>query len=452
MRQTSVINDLLNAITDPAALFGERRKPRRMGRDAVGEMIEAVLAGRGEASSSERASEFLRTYRDLDYAGRTFVFRKLAADYGPDADTLKGAAEAYVASPTQVAAKALQRAAEPRRVELFRRLNQVQGGTQALVAMRTELVERFDHHPDLWVVDDDLKRLFTAWFNRGFLILREIDWQTSAAILEKIIRYETVHAITGWDDLRRRIDVPDRRLFAFFHPRLGDEPLIFVEVALMDTIPGAIDPILAHERDTLAPAKANTAVFYSINNCQVGLRGISFGHFLIKQVAQDLAREMANLKSFITLSPMPGFAPWLRDALSRGDPVLSDVRTLVEPLLEGRAWLDDAAAVKAAEGVLMPLAAHYLTEARDGKGRLIDPVARFHLGNGARLEEINWSADNSPRGRASSLGIMVNYAYVLSDVEDNHEAFVNDGEVAVSQSVQRLARGAIPSGVPASAP
>ncbi|MEM8856538.1 MAG: malonyl-CoA decarboxylase family protein, partial [Pseudomonadota bacterium] len=199
------------------------------------------------------------------------------------------------------------------------------------------------------------------------------------------------------------------------------------------------------------PHTATTAVFYSINNCQVGLRGISFGHFLIKQVAQDLAREMANLKSFSTLSPLPVFAAWLRDAASRGDPVLSDVRETVAPLLEGNAWHDDPGAAKAAEAVLMPLAAHYLTEARDGKGRLLDPVARFHLGNGARLEEINWSADRGARGRAASFGIMVNYAYVLSEVEDNHEAFINDGTVAVSQNVQRLAREAVPSGVPASA-
>lgn len=451
MAETSVINDLLSAIVD-TRLFGERRKPKRMDRADILSLLEGLVSVRGEASSSDRAAEFWRSYKALDSAGRTFIFRTLANDYGANPSALRAAAEAYLADGDANRAKALQKAAEPRRTRVFERLNLVRGGMQALVAMRTELLERLPVHPDLWVVDDDLKRLLRAWFNRGFLELRQIDWQTSAAILDKFIRYESVHAINDFEDLRRRIDVPDRRLFSFFHPSLGDEPLIFVEVAFTNERATAIGPILAEQRTPIDPHTATTAVFYSINNCQVGLRGISFGHFLIKQVAQDLAREMANLKSFITLSPMPGFAPWLRDASSRGDPVLSEVRTLVEPLLEGRAWLDDAAAVKAAEGVLMPLAAHYLTEARDGKGRLIDPVARFHLGNGARLEEINWSADNSPRGRASSLGIMVNYAYVLSDVEDNHEAFVNDGEVAVSQSVQRLARGAIPSGVPASAP
>ena len=439
MRQTSVINDLLSAISD-TRFFGERRRPRRASRKDLAAMIDALLSGRGEASSTERAAEFLRTYKDLDYAGRTFVFRTLASDYGAPSDALASAATAYLQSPQERTAKALLKAAEPRRVEIFRRLNLVQGGTQALVAMRLELFERLDHHGDLWTVDDDLHRLFSAWFNRGFLLLKEIDWQTSAAVLEKIIRYEAVHEITGWDDLRRRIDVPDRRLFGFFHPRLGDEPLIFVEVALTAEIPDAIDPILADERAPIAPDEATTAVFYSISNCQEGLRGISFGPFLIKQVATDLARELPNLKTFVTLSPVPGFARWLREEAARPQSVVDDpTRDLLEEL-DGTAWMDDPAKAKAAELALMPLVAHYLVAAKDHKGRPLDPVARFHLGNGARLEQINLRADRSERGLKNALGTMVNYRYVLSEVEKNHEAFMNDGEIFAAKEIVRLSR------------
>lgn len=438
MRHTSVINDLLGTIVD-TRLFGDRRRPRRASRDDMVEMIDALLTGRGEASSTERAANFLRAYRDLDSAGRTFVFRTLANDYGPDSERLRQAAEAYLAQPTEASAKALQHAAEPRRVDLFRRLNLVQGGTQTLVAMRLELIERLKNHPDLWTVDDDLRRLFDAWFNRGFLVLREINWQTSAAILEKIIRYEAVHAIRDWDDLRRRIDVADRRLFGFFHPRLGDEPLIFVEVALMDEIPSAIGPILAETRAPIDPRAATTAVFYSISNCQEGLKGISFGSFLIKQVAQDLARELPNIKTFVTLSPMPGFARWLREEATRPKSVVDEpMRELLAQLKGGGA--DDPAFAKA-EAALLPLAVHYLTSAKDEKGRPVDPVARFHLGNGARLEQINLGADRSARGLAASHGLMVNYRYDLADVEKNHEAYVNEGKVVVASAVARLTRG-----------
>jgi len=439
MRQTSVINDLLNTIAD-TRLFGERRKPRRTSRDDLVAMIDALLAGRGEASSTRRAEEFLRAYRDLDSAGRTFLFRTLANDYGPDGEALEAAAAHYVKSPGEATARRLRDAAEPRRVDLFRRLNLVQGGTQALVAMRLELFERLPNHPDLATVDDDLRRLFAEWFNRGFLVLREIDWHTSAAILEKIIRYEAVHAIKDWEDLRSRIDVPDRKLFGFFHPRLGDEPLIFVEVALTAAIPSAIGPILEKGREPIDPREATTAVFYSISNCQEGLRGISFGAFLIKQVAEDLARTFPNLKTFVTLSPMPGFRAWLSEEAARAESAVDEATRALLPRLDAPGALADAALAKDAEAALMPLAAHYLTAARDGKGRLVDPVARFHLGNGARLEQIDFAADTSARGLSNAYGMMVNYRYVLAEVERNHEAFVNEGKVAAVPAVSRLAR------------
>jgi malonyl-CoA decarboxylase len=439
MRQTSVINDLLNSIAD-TRLFGERRKPRRTSRTDLVAMIEALLAGRGEASSTERAEELLRAYRDLDSAGRTFLFRTLAHDYGPDDVALKAAAQAYVAQPDEERANRLRHAAEPRRVDLFRRLNLVQGGTQALVAMRLELFERMANHPELWTVDDDLRHLLADWFNRGFLVLREIDWQTSAAILEKIIRYEAVHAIRDWEDLRSRIDVPDRKLFGFFHPRLGDEPLIFVEVALTREIPSAIAPILSREREPIDPREATTAVFYSISNCQDGLRGISFGAFLIKQVAEDLRRAFPNLKTFVTLSPVPGFRRWLEEEAERSPTVVDETAREMLPRLSEEGWHRDPAFAKAAEAALLPLAAYYLVEAKDAKGRLADPVARFHLGNGARLEQLDFAADVSERGLRNAFGMMVNYRYELADVEKNHEAFVNEGKVAAVPAVTRLLR------------
>ncbi|MCF3933606.1 malonyl-CoA decarboxylase [Acuticoccus sp. M5D2P5] len=440
MRQTSVLDDLLSAITDNR-LFRERRRPKRISRADLAAMLAALYSGQGEASSTERAEEFLRAYRDLDSAGRTFVYRTLATDYGPEPDALAAAAKAYLDKPSETNAKALQVAAEPRRVEIFRRLNLVQGGTQALVAMRLELFARLANHPELWTVDDDLRRLFQAWFNRGFLLLREIDWQTSAAILEKIIRYEAVHEIQDWEDLRRRIDVPDRRLFGFFHPRLGDEPLIFVEVALTEDVPTAIEPILTDKREPIDPQAATTAVFYSISNCQDGLRGISFGSFLIKQVADDLARELPNLKTFVTLSPVPGFAQWLREEAARPTSAVDEPTRLLLDSLDGPDWLDDPALAKAAETALTPLIAYYLTEAKDARGRPADPVARFHLGNGARLEQINFAADRAPGALATAHGYMVNYRYILSDVERNHEAFVNEGKVACINAVSRLTRG-----------
>ena len=443
MRQTSVINDLLSTLSDTTGLFAERRRPRRTSREELSAMLADLLANRGEASSLERANEFLAAYRDLDSAGRTFVFRTLAADYGAPAETLARAAEAYLQSPTECTAKALRRATEPQRMELFRRLNQVQGGTQALVAMRLEVRERIAHHPDLWTVDEDLATLFASWFNRGFLVLRAIDWQTSAAVLEKIIRYEAVHAIKGWDDLRLRIDVPDRRLYAFFHPRLGDEPLIFVEVALTTDTPTAIGPILEPRREPIDPRTATHATFYSISNCQDGLKGISFGAFLIKQVAETLAAELPNLKTFVTLSPVPGFAAWLRSESANADGVVDEAtRTLLNQLDPAGDWLNDPAIAKLAETQLMPLLAHYFVTARDPRGRIVDPVARFHLGNGARLEQLNFAADRSERGLTNAHGMMVNYRYVLADVEKNHEAYINAGTVAASNAVVRLARNA----------
>jgi malonyl-CoA decarboxylase len=288
---------------------------------------------------------------------------------------------------------------------------------------------------DLAALDRDVVHLLSSWFNRGFLVLRRIDWSTPANILEQIIRYEAVHEIRDWNDLRRRIDPIDRRCYAFFHPALVDEPLIFVEVALTETIPGAIAPLLAEDRPLVPTERARTAVFYSISNTQRGLGGISFGSFLIKQVVEELRRELPKLENFVTLSPVPGFMQWLKQASDV--PVSDEERVLLENL-DKPDWFENPELAAQLRAVLEPLAAHYFLKARTPKGRLIDSVARFHLGNGARLERIDWLGDLSPKGLRESAGIMVNYLYRLEDIEKNHEAYANQGEVIASGTVKKL--------------
>jgi malonyl-CoA decarboxylase len=306
--------------------------------------------------------------------------------------------------------------AEPPRQEVFRRMNMAPGGTAALVELRRSLLAAMGTHPELEAVDHDLTHLLSSWFNRGFLQLRRIDWGTPASILEKLIAYEAVHEIRGFPDLKRRLE-RDRRCFAFFHPALPEEPLIFVEVAFVAELPSQVGPILAQESVVGDPRRARCAVFYSITSCQAGLKGISFGNFLIKQVAADLHAELPNLKTFSTLSPIPGLRRWAAERLRGAIP-------------------DDPAKLEA-------LAAWYLTrEWREGQA--LDPVARFHLGNGARLERINRGADPSPKGAAQSFGMMVNYVYDLGEVERNHEEYVNRHRVACSSPVDKAARAAEP--------
>lgn len=418
---------------------GRGIRTREASVESLLSLCDALISGRGEASGVNAATDILGGYRGLGSEEKEHFFSGLAHRFGPDPVALKRAARDYLEVESGEAAILLHQASEPRRQELLRRLNLAPGGTEALVRMREDLIQAARRERGLAAVDLDFQHLFSSWFNRGFLVMRRVDWETPAAILEKIIRYEAVHAINGWADLRRRVDAPDRRLYAFFHPALADDPLIFIEVALTRGIPDAIDPILTAERDVLDPEEATTAVFYSISNCQMGLRGISFGSFLIKHVVDELRREVSGLKTFVTLSPVPGFAKWLKRMRATNDPVLDEeARILVECLLPG--WHEDERLREGAERILMPLAAHYLARATDRTGRSIDPVARFHLGNGARLERVDWMADTSERGLEQSHGIMVNYRYVLRDIERNHEAFANRGEIAATTQVLRQAR------------
>ena len=287
------------------------------------------------------------------------------------------------------------------------------------------MLDALDHRDDLKAVDADFVHLFSSWFNRGFLVLRRIDWSTPAMILEKIIRYEAVHRIRSWDDLRRRIDPPDRRCYAFFHPALLDEPLIFVEVALSREIPDAIAPILSVQRDGVEPDKVTTATFYSISNCQRGLAGVSFGNFLIKQVVQEISRENPRLKTFVTLSPAPDFAGWLdRERKAESSQALSPEDRAALAGLDRQGWWQLPQVREPMQEPLLRAAAYYyLPRARTAAACRTMPVARFHLGNGARLERLNWLADGSDNGITQSYGLMVNYLYDLDDIEKNHEAY-----------------------------
>lgn len=437
------LGDLLTSVADRGrALIGLERFVGGRSRP-IGRLCEDLLSGRGEASGMALARAVLDDWERLDKAGRRAFFALLQERFGPDHDRLEKAIDAYRAEPNAATTAALHLASEPRRQELLRRLNLAPDGTHVLVRMREALFEAMEEDKALASVDADFRHLFSSWFNRGFLVLRRIDWRTPANVLEKIIRYEAVHEIQGWDDLRRRLEPADRRCFAFFHPQLVDEPLIFVEVALTGDIPRSIGEVLSTERAVLPAKDATTAVFYSISNCQEGLRGISFGNFLIKQVAEDLKRELPGLDTFVTLSPMPGFARWLSTvAAEPGDvPLTNEERAeLARPAGETIS-LDDATRARR-DKLLGQMAAEYMLRARSPAGRVVDPVARFHLGNGAMLERINVGGNMSARGLRESHGVMVNYRYDLDDIETNHEAFATRNTVVASSAVRKLLRPA----------
>ena len=413
-------------------------------RDRVARLTElchALLAEQGEPASAALAMEALAVYSALDEAGRVEFFDVLEREFAAPPDAVLKAIDAYRASPAPQTLSALAHAVEAPRQELFRRINMAPGGTAALVELRGLILDRLRSKPGLRPVDTDLAHLLRSWFNRGFITLQRIDWHTPAHILEKLIRYEAVHEINGWDDLRRRL-AADRRCFAFFHPALPDEPLIFVEVALVKGIASTAQPLLDPASEIGDPDRADTAIFYSINDCQPGLRGISFGNFLIKQVAAELEAELRKLKTFATLSPVPGFRAWLEASLPQLTALAGGMKlaTWIEKN-KGTAGRRSVSPGDELRELLLQLCAHYLTRVRRDDDRPADAVARFHLRNGARLERVNWAADNSPRGLAQSAGIMVNYLYELDEVERNHEAYVNQGKITTSRRVESLARG-----------
>jgi malonyl-CoA decarboxylase len=411
-------------------------------------LCRSLLSESGEASQTAIAQEIIATYNSMKPEQRLSFFELLSREFGPDEAAIRRAVAEYEKAPGTKTLDVLSAAVEAPRQELMRRINTAPGGTETLVTMREHLLSLPPGSGDFSAIDSDLKHLFRSWFNRGFLQLRRISWETSALILEKLIHYEAVHEINGWPDLRRRLE-SDRRCFAFFHPALPDEPLVFVEVALMKGLPGNLAPLLDINAPVLPVEQADTAVFYSINNCLKGLRGVPFGNFLIKQVVAELAAELPNITTYSTLSPMPLFSQGLRDAknesgftperlsrlLAKYARSLTSATRLADPVAAFFKLLEDPAAHR--EVLAEPLqrvAFAYLTRLRKGK-KLYDPVATFHLANGARLERVNVFGSMRPYGLKESFGVTVNYRYLPDELEENHERFVNDGQIRVPKTL-----------------
>jgi malonyl-CoA decarboxylase len=412
----TLLADLLSTVFERRSYFGSSGK---WDDRSVAMLADELVGGNGEVSGRALARQILDRFTAFEDAQKVEFFRHLALNMDIDAEAVRTTLEAYRAHPDKAGYQAFMMAAEPRRQEMIRRLNQVSGATHLLVSMRRDLLRLTKSNPELAPIDVDFKHLFASWFNRGFLVLRPISWESPAHILEKIIAYEAVHAIDSWGDLKRRLQPSDRRCFGFFHPSMPDEPLIFVEVALCKGVPGAIHTVLSDGREPLEAKQADTAVFYSISNCQAGLAGISFGNSLIKQVVTDLSLQLPGLKTFVTLSPIPKLMAWLtRDG--------RDVPALDDAMLKKRA-------------------ANYLLTAKRSDGLPFDPVARFHLGNGAIIHAVHSGADLSANGLAQSGGAMVNYLYDLRRVAQNHERFVGEQDVVASSEVRTLSQSALKS-------
>jgi malonyl-CoA decarboxylase len=406
----SVVADLL------ASVFERRYRPSSKtdtDNRRIEDLADTLIGNLGEGSGIEIATKILDRFDQINDDEKRQFFAHLCHNMDIDATTVEATLTAYRRRTSAATYQDFITAVDPDRRKFIRRVNQVPGATEKLVAMRAELLRLKGRDSKLDTLDLDFQSLFAAWFNRGFLVMRPITWETPAHILEKIIAYEAVHAIDSWDALRSRLQPKDRRCFAFFHLSMPDEPLIFVEVALTLDTPRSIDSVLTANRQTLDPQSATTAVFYSISNCQKGLAKISFGNFLIKQVARDLAAELPNLTSFVTLSPIPRLVSWF-------EKLNLPYKTL-------------------GEQTMRELAAYYLINVKHSDGKPFDPVARFHLGNGAEVHAIHANADLSENGLNQSNGLMVNYRYVLDSVAENHERFANDDVVVADDSLHALA-------------
>ena len=394
--------------------------------ESIESLCRMMMESDGEYSSLLLAERILNAYEGLGDAERLQFYTLLIEDYDIDVPEIRDAVAEYEQNPDAATLVRITSASEPRRQELLRRINLTPGGTRRLVKMREHLLGTMRDHPQLKRIDADFHHLFNSWFNRGFLVMEPLGWTTPAHILERIIAYEAVHEIASWKELRSRLQPADRYCYGFFHPSMEDEPLVFVEVALTNHIPRGIEEILCGERAIATPESASCAIFYSISNCHRGLAGVSFGNFLIKQVATNLKLRFPQLKTFATISPAPGLRHWLVSAAEQDD-------KLAQLLNE----FDTDAGEKAC-AMLETFAAQYFLEQKNSRGEPLDGVARFHLKNGAMLERINILGNPSAKGMKSSLGTMVNYVYDLSRVEDNHENYVRKNRIACSSQVRKL--------------
>ena len=424
MSKINFFHDLINSLFDKPIKrksfnFFSEKKQALSSKD----IIENVASARGEVSALEYAELLMQHCEQLNDKDLINFFKLIRDNFDISTSELSEAIDQYKVGSNSENLITFMKLSEPKRREIFRRCNGISKGTIRLVNLRKRLLGLLKKNPELNAVDYDLVYLFKNWFNRGFLILRPINWETPAHILEKIIAYEAVHEINSWDELRLRLAPKDRRCFAFFHPAMQDEPIIFVEVALMNNIPSKIKDVLEEERQLIEPHEANVAVFYSISNCQKGLSGISFGNFLIKQVANDLKFEFNNIKKFVTLSPVPGLRNWIKNKNPKFELIL-------EKFKKSEQFLK----IKPS---LMRYAGDYFLNSDRSDGMPNDPVARFHLGNGASLEQINYLGDTSLNGLNLSGGLMVNYLYDLDKVEENHEAFISDNKINISKNAKK---------------
>jgi len=416
-------NDLITSLFDRKWFSKSLHGSVSFDLDDLDDLLDAVMTAEGEVSALVHAQQMLTLIDQLDDNCRQVLFQKLLA-LDLNAPDLAQAALDYAENPTVAALARITETAEPQWLELFRRLNAAPNGTVKLVRLRQHLLESAKQNPEFLRLDVGFKALMRGWFNPGFLVLKPIDWSSSADVLEKIIAYEAVHEIKSWDDLRARLAPEDRRCFAFFHPTMPDEPLIFVEVALMKSTPEAIQEVLMPGRETLSQYDANTAIFYSISNCQQGLAGISFGNFLIKRVANELQRDLPKLKRFVTLSPVPGFMAWLKT--HHGD---LHEQAAAPDVMENNDHLT--------KDLQKAAASYFLVSSRPDQTPN-DPVARFHLGNGAILERINLFADASPKALKQSAGMMVNYLYELNEVEKRHEDYARHQTIHAADSIKQI--------------
>jgi malonyl-CoA decarboxylase len=400
----------------------------------IGNLCEALLGLKGEASSVALAEEILAAYNHFNNEEKKEFFKFLETNLSSDTHKVSRAIASFQERPSQQAIQALHAASESRRLELFRALNMATDGTRALITMREDIADALDDIPGLDAVDNDLLHLFRSWFNRGFLDIKRIDWETPAVVLEKLIEYESVHEIEGWDDLRRRLEM-DRRCYGFFHPVMPYEPLIFVEVALTNNISTNVAELIKEDVNDDKEASYNTAIFYSINNCLDGLRGVSFGNLLIKQVVEKLQREIPGLKTFSTLSPIPRFSTWLKKELDNLEFLDKKEKNQVSAILNFPTpeILEDTEL----ERIMTRICSYYLVNEKS-REKPACPVARFHLGNGAILGKINWRADISENGLMQSAGMMVNYIYDKTRLAKNHEAYEQNNTVVFSSEVKQL--------------
>lgn len=440
-----------------ARTLGLAPHPAPSGPEALKALMRECLEARGgEVSARLRAAELGEAYAALDPAGRRQFLTILATDFAADPERIEAAIERWQAADEAgrpAAEEGLRRALQPPRVRLLTQFSTLPAGMKFLVDLRAELLEAAKDEAALKPLDGDLRGLLESWFDFGFLDVKRLTWESPAALLEKLIDYEAVHEIRSWADLKHRLE-SDRWLFGLFHPRMPEEPLAFVEVALVEELADSVQALLDETAPKIEPRQAHAAIFYSISNTQEGLAGIAFGEWLIKRVVQKLSEELPNLSTFATLSPIPGFRRWLeklpaerlQKALNEAEQVglralggSDELPAALAAVLANPAWAEDVTTATALQQPLKRLVVAYLTESRPD-GQALDPVARFHLRNGARLERVNWLADTSPNGLKQSAGLMVNYLYDLEAIDANHEAYLREGRIALGPEVRALAR------------